>query len=125
MLKKKIAFHYIIFFKLQLMNQTKKISKTQKATNKQFKKNKKLHRLILFLKIELIRKKIVYIILFVFPSAIQAACLNMDANLVEIDKWEENTFLQILSRNFIKGTIYFCRVKNICLKTIYQKNQLY
>lgn len=44
----------------------------------------------------------------------------MDANLVEIDKWEENTFLQILSRNFIKGTIYFCRVKNICLKTIYQ-----
>lgn len=44
----------------------------------------------------------------------------MDANLVEIDKWEENTFLQILSRNFIKGTIYFCRVKKICLKTIYQ-----
>lgn len=107
------------------MNYTKKISKTQKATNKQFKKNKKRHRLTLFLKIELIRKNIVYIILFVFPSAIQAACLNMDANLVEIDKWEENTFLQILSRNFIKGTIYFCRVKNICLKTIYQKNQLY
>lgn len=45
----------------------------------------------------------------------------MDANLVEIDKWEENTFLQIMSRNFIKGTIYFCRVKKICLKTIYPK----
>lgn len=40
----------------------------------------------------------------------------MDANLVEIDKWEENTFLQILSRNFIQGTIYFCRVKTFVLK---------
>lgn len=40
----------------------------------------------------------------------------MDANLVEIDKWEENTFLQILSRNFIKGTIYFAELKKIVLK---------
>lgn len=98
-------------------------TKTTTTTNKELKKNEKRHRsrFTLFLKIELIRKKIVYIILFVFPSALQATCLNMDANLVEIDKWEENTFLQILSRNFIKGTIYFCRVINICLKTIYQK----
>lgn len=81
-------------------------TKTTTTTNKELKKNEKRHRsrFTLFLKIELIRKKIVYIILFVFPSALLATCLNMDANLVEIDKWEENTFLQILSRNFIQGT---------------------
>lgn len=44
---------------------------TTTTTNKELKKNEKRHRsrFTLFLKIELIRKKIVYIILFVFPSA--------------------------------------------------------
>lgn len=46
-------------------------TKTTTTTNKELKKNEKRHRsrFTLFLKIELIRKKIVYIILFVFPSA--------------------------------------------------------